>query len=69
MNSLHGMPHEDSFDFASPTKEVSFLGEWALFVRSTGKWWLLPVLLSLLLLGLAAFLSTTYAAPFIYTLF
>ena len=39
------------------------------FVRHTGKWWLLPVLVVLLLLGLLIFLSGTAAAPFIYTLF
>jgi hypothetical protein len=40
-----------------------------LFVRATGKWWLVPVLLALLLLGALAVLSGTGFAPFIYTLF
>jgi hypothetical protein len=40
-----------------------------LFVRATGKWWLVPVLLALLLLGALALLSGTGLAPFIYTLF
>jgi hypothetical protein len=42
----------------------SLLGELWLFVRVTGKWWLVPVLLALLLLGAAAVLSGTA-----YTLF
>jgi hypothetical protein len=40
-----------------------------LFVRTTGKWWLVPVLLALLLLGALVLLSGTGYAPFIYTLF
>jgi hypothetical protein len=40
-----------------------------LFVRTTGKWWLVPVLIALLLLGALALLSGTGVAPFIYTLF
>jgi hypothetical protein len=47
----------------------SLLGELWLFVRVTGKWWLVPVLIALLLLGAAAMLSGTAYAPFLYTLF
>ena len=39
------------------------------FVRATGKWWLVPVLAALFLLGALAVLSGTGYAPFIYTLF
>ena len=39
------------------------------FLRRTRKWWLVPVLLVLLTFGVLLFLSTTAAAPFIYTLF
>lgn len=38
-------------------------------LRHNKKWWLLPVLVVTLLLGLLVFLSGTAAAPFIYTLF
>ena len=41
---------------------------WAL-LRCNKKWWLLPIVLSLLVLGLLILLSSTAAAPFIYTLF
>ena len=41
---------------------------WA-FLRETRKWWLLPIVVVLLGLGLLAALSSTAAAPFIYTLF
>jgi hypothetical protein len=58
-------------DFASALSEEppTFLGELWQFVRATGKWWLLPVLFALLLLGAVAVLSATCYAPFIYTLF
>ena len=41
---------------------------WA-FLRETRKWWLLPIVAVLLGFGLLAALSSTAAAPFIYTLF
>jgi hypothetical protein len=39
------------------------------FLRQTKKWWLFPVVFTLLLLGLLIWMSSTAAAPFIYTLF
>jgi Family of unknown function (DUF5989) len=39
------------------------------FVRNSKKWWLTPVLLLMLIMGVLIFLSGTPAAPFIYTLF
>lgn len=39
------------------------------FLRQTQKWWLAPILVVLLAFGLLLLLSTTAAAPFIYTLF
>jgi hypothetical protein len=45
------------------------LNEFWFFLRYNKKYWLLPILLVLLLFGLIAMLSTTAAAPFIYTLF
>jgi hypothetical protein len=41
---------------------------WA-FLAHTRKWWLLPLLAVLLLLGLLLALSGSAAAPFLYTLF
>ena len=43
--------------------------EFLLFLRSNKKFWLLPLLSALLLIGLVAFLGGTAAAPFIYSLF
>jgi hypothetical protein len=39
------------------------------FLREHKKWWLAPILIAMLLLGLLVTLSGTAAAPFIYTLF
>ena len=41
---------------------------WA-FLKENRKWWLLPILIALLVLGLFTLLAGTGAAPFIYTLF
>jgi hypothetical protein len=51
------------------TRDPSFLGSLADFLWSSRKWWLLPLILLLLLLGAALGLVNTAAAPFIYTLF
>jgi hypothetical protein len=47
----------------------SFLREFWDFLRFNKKWWLLPILITLLVLGLLMLLSGTAVAPFIYTLF
>ena len=59
-------------DFETTAKaqaEKSFLGELWSFVRNRKKYWLIPIIVVLLLLGVLVFLSGTAAAPFIYTLF
>jgi len=39
------------------------------FLLQNKKWWLIPILVSLLVLGALMLLSSTAVAPFIYTLF
>lgn len=39
------------------------------FIRENKKFWLIPLIIILLLLGLLIFLGGTSAAPFIYTIF
>jgi uncharacterized protein DUF5989 len=45
------------------------MGELWAFITHNKKWWLTPILLMLLLLGVLIVLGGTGAAPFIYTLF
>ncbi len=49
---------------------LSFLSEFAEFLRIRKKYWLIPILLVLLLFGgLIVLTKGTAVAPFIYTLF
>lgn len=50
-------------------KRPSILREFADFLRENKKWWLAPIIISVLLLGALVLLGGTAAAPFIYTLF
>jgi hypothetical protein len=49
--------------------QVGLVGEYLSFLRHNKKWWLLPILALMLLLGLLMLFSGSAAAPFIYTLF
>ena len=54
---------------ASERQRTGMLSEFAYFLKTSKKWWLLPILIVLLGFGLLVLLSGTAAAPFIYTLF
>jgi len=54
---------------AHGTARPSLLQEYAGFLRTTRKWWLLPIVVVMLVLGALVLLGGTGAAPFIYTLF
>jgi hypothetical protein len=54
---------------AADSQGESLAGEFWAFLAQNKKWWLLPILIVMLLLGTLTLLSTTAAAPFIYTLF
>ena len=46
------------------------MGQVWLYVRTRGKWWLLPILAVLLVMGaLLVFAQGSALAPFIYTIF
>jgi hypothetical protein len=44
-------------------------GEFWDFLKHNKKWWLLPILLAMIGIGVLIALGTTGAAPFIYPLF
>jgi hypothetical protein len=50
-------------------KRSSFLSDYLYLVKSNRKWWMLPLMGLLLGFGLLMVLSSTGAAPFIYTMF
>jgi len=59
----------DSFLTAARQRRPSLIGEFWQLLRDHKKWWLTPIVIALLVLSLFALLSTSAAAPFIYTLF
>lgn len=46
-----------------------FFAELGRFLWHTKKWWMIPILVVLVLFGILTLLSSSAAAPFIYTLF
>lgn len=50
-------------------KQPGFWADYWDFLTTSGKWWMLPILVLLLVLGLLIVLGNTAAAPLIYTLF
>jgi Family of unknown function (DUF5989) len=62
-------PSSDFENAAAAQRDASLVRElWGL-VYNSKKWWLVPVLVALLLIGLMLLASGSAAAPFIYTLF
>ena len=59
----------DDFTRKAGEARVGLVREFIYFLGQNKKWWLAPILLSILLLGVLVALGSTAAAPFIYTLF
>ena len=62
----------DPKDFAAQAAEgerSSLVAEFYEFLKENKKWWLAPIVISVLGLGLLVLLGGSAAAPFIYTLF
>ncbi len=63
-------PDSDAFEkAASQSRDVGFFRELWGFLKSTKKWWLVPIIAVIVVFGLLIFLSGTGVAPFVYTLF
>jgi Family of unknown function (DUF5989) len=69
--STHTSASTTSDDFARQASDRSpgLLSEFIQFHRHSRKWWLLPIVLVLLGVGVLIVLGGTALAPFIYTLF
>lgn len=59
----------NEFEEASQEKQGNLLSEFMGFLQQSKKYWLLPLILVMLALAALLILSSTAAAPFIYTLF
>ena len=58
-----------SFEQAQQAKQAGILKEFFLFLRYNKKYWMIPILITLLALAVLVLLGGTAIAPFIYTLF
>ncbi len=54
---------------ASEQRDRGVLAELWDFLATRKRWWMIPIVAVLLLLGVLVMLSGTAAAPFVYTLF
>jgi hypothetical protein len=63
------MPVSDFEKAARDHAGGTVLGDCWRLLRHNKKWWLLPIILVLVILGALLLASGTAAAPFIYTLF
>ena len=61
----------DETDFAEQAEKAGsgLIGEFWAFISCYKKWWLIPILIVLGLVGLLVILSSSAIAPFIYPLF
>jgi hypothetical protein len=59
----------NEFEAQSQKARTGLVAEFWDFLKHNKKWWLLPIILVLLLLGLLVMLGGTAIAPFIYPLF
>ena len=58
------------FEDATKTRpRPGLAGELWHLIRHSKKWWLLPIIIVMFVLGVLVLFSATAAAPFIYTLF
>jgi hypothetical protein len=60
---------DSEFSKAASGKREGLLHGVVAFLLANKKWWIIPIVLVMLLLGALVVLGGTGAAPFIYTLF
>ena len=57
------------FEQAGEEQQLGLLAEFWQFMKEEKKWWLAPIILVLLVVAAVVALTSSGAAPFIYTLF
>jgi hypothetical protein len=60
---------KNAFEQAQQEKQAGILKESFLFLKYNKKYWMIPIVLTLLALAALILLGGTAVAPFIYTLF
>lgn len=60
---------KNEFELASEDQGDSFIAEFVDFLKHNKKWWMTPIFVVLALLAVLVVLSSSAAAPFIYSLF
>jgi hypothetical protein len=60
---------KNTFEQAQQEKQAGILKEFFLFLKYNKKYWMIPIVLTLLALAALILLGGTAVAPFIYTLF
>jgi hypothetical protein len=58
-----------AFEQAQQEKQAGILKEFFLFLKHNKKYWMIPIVITLLALAALVLLGGTAVAPFIYTLF
>jgi hypothetical protein len=69
MSDKQNNENKNEFLSQASGKQSGLVSEFIGFLKANKKWWLAPIIISILLLGLLVVLGGTAAAPFIYTLF
>ena len=59
----------DDFARQAQTRQPGIISETVSWLRNNKKWWFLPVIITLLFIGMLVVLGGSPLAPFIYTLF
>ncbi|HEX6237043.1 MAG TPA: DUF5989 family protein [Acidimicrobiales bacterium] len=73
MTRSHGTPASETdaraFEAAAEQRSTTFLGEFWRFLRQNRKWWLTPIIVTLLLVAVLVVVAGSGAGPLVYTLF
>jgi hypothetical protein len=69
MNKPESSPPSDDFLKEAEKPRSGFFSEYIDFITTNRKWWLIPILAGLLLIGGFLILGGTSMAPLIYALF
>ena len=65
----HQNSTQDNEQLFKDSKDPGFFSDFWDFLKTSKKWWMLPLLIMFLVLGGFLLLAKTAIAPFIYTLF